>query len=133
MSPAAEIALMHALYRLVALLAFVAALFGCGGHDRSIVHRVTQNGVDLLDSRVEIDADRARFDCRASQSGHCRYTVFARACAARDRCDESPLRQLSVPTGTHRDLTGLPAGMAVCARTDDTPVDARCRPLASSG
>lgn len=124
---------MHTLYRLVALLAFVASVLGCDHPHRTISQRTTANGVDLLDSEVAIAAGHTRFDCRASRTGICHYMVFTHACDAQDRCDDPPLRQLSVPAGAHRDVAGLPVAMQVCASADATPVDARCHPLASSG
>jgi hypothetical protein len=123
---------MHTLYRLVALLAFVASVLGCDHPHRTISQRTTANGVDQLDSEVEITTGHTRFDCHASRTGACHYTVFAHPCDEHDRCDATPLRQLSVQAGTQQDLTGLPAAMQVCASADATPVDARCHPLASS-
>lgn len=121
---------MYILYRLVALLAFAASVLGCDHPQRSISQRVTANGVDLIDSQVDIVASRATFDCRASRSGSCHYTLFARICQGRDACRETPLEQLAVAAGTAQDVTGLPATVQVCVRTDTASVDARCQPHA---
>ena len=121
---------MYTLYRLTALLAFVASVLGCDHPHRSISQRVTANGVDLIDSQVDIVASRATFDCRASRSGSCHYTLFARICRGQSACHETPLEQLAVAAGTEQDVTGLPATMQVCVRDDAAALDARCHPLA---
>lgn len=121
---------MHMLYRLLALLAFAASALGCDHPHRSFTQRSTVNGVDQLDSRVEITASGAHFDCRASRSGQCHYSLFAAGCDRADDCRIPALKTLAVPAGSDRDITHLPAVVQVCVRTDDAAVDARCRALA---
>lgn len=120
---------MYTIYRLVALLAFVASMLGCDHPHRSFIQRSSANGVDVLDSRVEIRVGQARFDCRAAQGGQCHYTVFARGCDGQDMCRQPPLKQLTVAAGAEKDIDGLPTTVQVCARTDTVAVDAHCQPL----
>lgn len=120
---------MYTIYRLVALFAFVASMLGCDHPHRSFTQRSTADGVDVLDSQVEILASRAHFDCRTAVGGSCHYTVFARDCDGQGACRQPPLRQLTVAAGTEEDVTDLPATAQVCVRTDTIAVDARCQPL----
>lgn len=120
---------MHTLYRLVTLFAFVASMLGCDHPHRSFTQRSTANGVDVLNSHVDVLVGRAHFDCRAAQGGRCHYTVFAEACDGQEACRQPLLKQLTVDAGTEQDVTGLPATAQVCVRTDTTRVDARCQPL----
>lgn len=120
---------MYTIYRLVALFAFVASMLGCDHPHRSFTQRTTANGVDLLDSQVEILASRARFDCRTAVGGSCHYTVFAKGCDSQDACRQAPLRQLAVAAGAEQDVTDLPTTVQVCVRADAAAVNARCQPL----
>lgn len=119
---------MHTLYRIAALIAFVASALGCNQPQRSITQRSNQNGIDQLYSTVEIDAEGVRFRCIASVSGSCHYTVFESRCGA--GCGRPPLRQLSVAAGQDQRVTDLPKDVQVCASEQAGPVDARCQPAA---
>ena len=120
---------MHTIYRLVALIAFVASMLGCDHPHRSFTQRSTANGVDVLDSHVDIFVGQARFDCRAAQGGRCHYTVFAKGCDGQDACRQPPLKQLAVAAGAEQEVGDLPTTVQVCVRADTAAVDVRCQPL----
>lgn len=128
-APAREDIAMYTIYRLVALFAFVTSMLGCDHPHRSFTQRTTANGVDLLDSQVEILASRAHFDCRTALGGSCHYTVFAKGCDGQGACRQAQLRQLVVAAGAEQEVTDLPATVQVCVRADSTAVNARCQPL----
>ena len=53
----------------------------------SYSNRIADNGHDVLYSRAQAKDGSARFECRASDSGACHYTLFPEACAGqRDGC-----------------------------------------------
>lgn len=121
---------MYTLYRIAALIAFVASALGCNQPQRSITQRSNQNGIDQLYSKVDIGAEGVRFRCLASASGSCHYTVFDGRCEHGAGCDSPPLRQLSVAVGQDRRVTDLPRDVQVCASEQAGPVDAHCQPTA---
>ena len=65
--------------------------------------------------------DRAEFKCVASTSGSCHVVVFASDCPDAG-CTTRMLRELTLPVGTSRTLTGLPRGFKHCVAHDAKPV-----------
>lgn len=120
---------MHTLYKITALLAFVASVLGCNQPHRSVTVRSSNNGVDQLYSTVDIRPEGAEFRCIASESGRCHYTLFASSCDNRTACTQAPLRQLDVAVGAEQRLSGVPDEVQVCASTSSAPVDAHCQPV----
>ena len=118
---------MHILYKLAFLFAFVANLFGCDHVHRSITEHIRSNGTDQLYSKVEITADSARFECLASQSGTCHYTLFAHACSHTGPCDASPIERFDVAAGAHLNMARLPKDVQPCVSQDAAPVTAHCK------
>lgn len=117
---------MHLLYRIAALFAFVASVLGCNQSQRSFTERSTSAGVDQLYSKVEMRAEGTHFDCIASQSGSCHYTLFAEGCAPDEACSRTPLQQFALAAGAQKVVTKLPKTLQPCVRQDAMPVDARC-------
>ncbi len=100
----------------MALLYFFLALYGCDVGGGSFEHRSTVDGADTLHSKAQTKSGVARFECVASTSGRCHYTVFAHDCAPisgsqgtrRDRCQSEPVERFTLATGASRQIVGLP-------------------------
>ncbi len=118
---------------LITLLQILLALFGVDPGGSTFSHRSNVDGVDTLHSIATVESGIARFECLASASGRCYYTVFPAACAGTPslpgtrigRCDTRPPRHFDLPAGTRRAIAGL-AVEALCVRGDDTAVAADC-------
>lgn len=126
---------------LTTLLQLLLALFGVDLGGATFSHRSTVDGVDTLYSIATIESGIARFECLASASGRCYYTVFPESCAGAPvlagtrigRCDPVPPRQFTLPAGSRREITGL-AVEALCVRGDEARVDPDCeRPVPIAG
>ena len=126
---------------LATLLQIVLALFGVELGGSTFSHRSSTDGVDTLYSIATIESGIARFECLASASGRCYYTVFPDPCAGAPalagtrigRCGATPPRPFDLPTGGERKITGL-AVAALCVRGDEADVAADCeRPEALAG
>jgi hypothetical protein len=117
---------MHTLYKLAAMLYFIAALVGCHPSDRSIVVRTTANGTDLLYSKIDITADHASFHCLASHSGQCHYALFEHDCPASGACDMQPFKQLAIAASEDMDVHKLPHGFLPCVSADAKAMTSEC-------
>lgn len=126
---------------LATFLQLVLALFGVELGGSTFSHRDSIDGVDTLYSIATIESGIARFECLASASGRCVYTVFPGTCADAPsltgtrvgRCDASPPRTIVLPAGTRRAIAGL-AVEALCVRGDEAQVLDDCErpePLAA--
>ena len=94
--------------KLLALFALLSSLLGCDGGRDTVVHRVTDAGVDLLLSRATIEDGSTRFDCVRSASGACHYVVLPTGCAAPERCPAAS-RRFDLAAGGSRRIAGLQA------------------------
>ena len=113
---------------LIAAVYFVLALFGCNGGGTVMDTRSVVDGIDALHSRIRIKAGIARFECIASASGECHYTLFPRDCAsASGDCSKRPPERLTIAAGATREVVGLPAFDA-CVAQDDTAPARDCKP-----
>ncbi|HEU4812611.1 MAG TPA: hypothetical protein VFS99_00025 [Xanthomonadaceae bacterium] len=126
---------------LTTLLQVVLALFGVDMASSTHTHRDRIDGIDTLYSIATVESGIARFECLASASGHCFYTVFPASCAGAPalsgtrigRCDAKPPRQFELPAGSRREIAGLSVE-ALCVRGDEARVAADCeRPEAVAG
>lgn len=114
------------MHNLIAAVYFLLALFGCDGGGTTIVTRSMVDGVDAIHSRIRITAGIARFECVASASGECHYTLFRRECAsARSNC--MPAERFAMAAGARREVVGMPPFDACVAR-DDIALGEDCRP-----
>jgi hypothetical protein len=103
---------------LFAAVYFVLALFGCESGGTTMVTRSVNNGVDLIHARTRIKAGVARFECLASASGECHYTLLPEKCAAIDApCMETPIDRFTMKTGESREVVGLPQ-FSACVSQD---------------
>ena len=113
--------------KLVALLQFLLALAGCSMGGVDYTSRVAQDGHVSLSSRARVEDGVARFECRASDSGWCHYTLYADACDAGTGCMQAPLRRFSVARGDSRQIAGL-EGFRVCVGLDAGTLGPDCKP-----
>ena len=115
--------------KLIALLQFLLALAGVdvGGSDYS--NRISNGGHDVLNVRTHVQHGVARFECLASDSGWCHYTLYAGACDAGSGsgCTQAPLRRFSVARGDSRQIAGLD-GFRVCVGLDAGTLGPDCKP-----
>lgn len=119
---------------LMALLYYLCALFGCSVGGTTIEHHNVIDGVDILDSRVRITERIARFDCKASRSGQCHYSLFRGNCpapaagAAPDPHCAQPTERFALAAGTTREIVGIAEGFKVCASDETAAMGADCKP-----
>ena len=113
--------------KLIALLQFLLALAGFSSGGTTWTSQVHDNG-HVLSSRAQAQDGVARFDCRASDSGLCYYTLYAAACA-RTNCNDAPLRRFSVARDQSRQFAGL-AGFHPCVDTTGAALGPDCKPRA---
>ena len=114
--------------RFVALFQFLLALAGCTQGGTTYSSRV-QSGAETLYSTIHVQAGVARFECRDSSSGQCRYTLYPDACAGNAGCTLPPLQQFAVARGETRQVAGL-IDFRPCVSTNAVAVGADCQPLA---
>lgn len=109
---------------LIALVYFLFALLGCDTGGATLVTRTRVDGQDRLHARTRVQAGIGRFECIASDSGHCHYALFASDCA-RDRpdCRAQAFERFSMAVGASREIVGLPASFGLCVDRQ-APADA---------
>ena len=100
--------------KFVALLQFLLALGGCSLGGTTYSNRIAEGGHDVLASRARVQDGVARFDCRASDSGWCHYTLYPDACGDGKDCALAPIQRFA-------SLTARP-------RRPPGPARARCAP-----
>ena len=115
--------------KLIALLQFLLALAGIHTGGTNYSTRVAANGHDALSSQAHVQGGVARFECEASDSGWCHYTLYPDACANK-ACSNAPLRQFSVASGQSRQFAGL-SGFRLCVESDSAAVGPDCKPRAT--
>ena len=104
-------------------------LSACGIDGTSYSNRIGSNGHDTLYSKAHAKDGIARFECKASDSGSCHYTLYPDACAGKADCKLAPLQQFTVRRGQTREIAGL-RDFRVCVGTDATAMGADCEPVA---
>lgn len=98
------------MHNLIAAIYFLLALFGYDGGGTTVITRSSIDGADVIYSRTRTMVGIARFECIASASGECHYTLFPRQCASlHGNCGDRPMDRLTVPVGGKREVVGLPA------------------------
>ncbi len=110
---------------LIAAVYFLLAAFGWDIGGTTIVSRSTSGGIDQVYSRIRIKEAVTRFECVASTSGACHYTLFPRCASATDNCDERPAERFTVAAGARREVVGLPV-FSACVAQDDATVGKDC-------
>ncbi|MFT3897743.1 MAG: hypothetical protein QM719_08615 [Thermomonas sp.] len=114
--------------KLIALLQFLLALAGIHSGGTTWTSQVNDHD-KILYSRAHAQDGVARFECIASSSGHCNYTLYPERCAGQ-ACDDAPLQRFVVVRGDSRQIAGLP-GFRLCVDSADTAVGPDCKPLAT--
>ena len=113
---------------LIAAVYFLLALFGCDGGGTVIDTRSVVDGIDAIHSRIRVTASIARFECIASASGECHYTVFPRECAsAAGDCSKRPPERFIMAAGATREVVGL-SDFDACVTQDDVKLARDCKP-----
>lgn len=115
--------------KFTALLQFLLALGGCAMGGTTYTHRISRDGHDVLTSEARLQDGVARFDCEASDSGRCHYTLYPEACAGKTDCQLAPLQRFSVARGQTREIAGV-RDFRVCVGIDATAMGADCQPVA---
>lgn len=117
--------------KLIALLQFLLALGGCAMGSNTYTHRISNNGHDVLASQARQRDGMAHFDCEASDSGWCHYTLYADDCAVGEACAQAPLRHFAVARGDSRQIAGLGA-VRVCVGLDAGALGPDCKPASGT-
>jgi hypothetical protein len=115
--------------KFAALLQFLLALGGCAMGGTTYTHRISNDGHDSLSSQARLQDGVARFDCEASDSGWCHYTLYANDCDTGTVCAQAPLRHFAVARGDSRQIAGLD-GFRVCVGLDAGALGPDCQPAA---
>lgn len=101
-------------------------LAACNLGGTSYSNRLGIDGHDTLHSRAHASDGMARFECKASDSGRCHYTLYPEACAGKADCQLAPLQRFSVARGQTREIAGV-QDFRVCVGIDATPIRADCQ------
>jgi hypothetical protein len=119
----------------IARLLFSSLLFilsSCGPGGTTYSNRIGADGHDVLVSKARVMDGMARFECRASDSGRCHYTLYPDACAGKADCRLSPLQRFSVASGEAREIANL-RDFRVCVAIDAAALGADCEPAKAAG
>lgn len=112
--------------KLIALLQFLLALSGCSLGGMVYNDRIAEHGHEILASKAQAQDGSARFECRASASGWCHYTLYPDTCHDK-ACERVPLRHFAVARGDSRQFAGL-GTFRLCVATDAAPRGPDCQP-----
>ena len=113
---------------LIAALYFLLAMFGWDIGGTIIVNRSSIDGVDQIHSRIRVREAVTRFECIASASGECHYTLFPSKCAsAEGNCDALPAEHFAMAAGATREVVGMP-DFHPCVTQDNTALARDCKP-----
>ncbi|QNP40068.1 hypothetical protein [Lysobacter solisilvae (ex Woo and Kim 2020)] len=117
---------------LIAAVYFLLSMFGWDIGGTTIVHRSAVDGIEQIHSRIRTASVVTRFECLASASGECHYTLFPRPCAsAANNCQPLPAERITMAAGATREVVGL-ADFSACVAQDDTALSADCKPRAGA-
>lgn len=122
---------------MMALLYYLCALLGCDVGGTTIVNRSNDSGVDIIDSQVRISEQIAKFECRASRSGTCHYSLFRSQCAAAKakpaqapHCTETAFERFDLAAGATREIIDIAPGFTLCVSDKNDAVGVDCKALA---
>ena len=126
-----------------ALLYYLFALLGCDIGATTIVHRASADGIDIIDSEVRVTDRIAKFECLASRSGQCHYTLFHDDCAVAGNtataknpagearpCASRPFERFAMAAGSDKEVIGLEPGFKLCVSAEDQAMNADCKSAA---
>ncbi|MDR3448055.1 MULTISPECIES: hypothetical protein [Dyella] len=117
--------------KLILLFYLLLSLTGCEPTRNVDTHEVV-NGIDLIDSKIQITGELATFRCVRSDSGQCHYMVLPGSCGTRQVNCKSPITVFSMRQGDTLLLTRLPEDFASCVTTTQVNPNACARQLASA-
>ena len=103
-------------------------LAACGANGTSYSHRIGANDHDVLYSKAHAKDGNARFECKASDSGECHYTLYPEACAGKADCALAPLQRFTVKRGETRQIAGL-GEFRPCVSINASAVGSDCQPI----
>lgn len=106
-------------------------LSACNLGGTSYSNRIGIDGHDALYSKARVRDGVARFECKASDSGRCHYTLYPDACAGKADCRLAPLQRFTVARGQSREIAGM-RDFRVCVGIDATAMGADCQPMAAA-
>ncbi|HWS78970.1 MAG TPA: hypothetical protein VN205_11425 [Thermomonas sp.] len=106
-------------------------LSACNLGGTSYSNRIGIDGHDTLHSQARAKNGVARFECKASDSGSCHYTLYPDACAGKADCTLAPLQRFAVARGKTREIAGL-RDFRVCVAIDAAAIGADCQPVAAA-
>jgi hypothetical protein len=109
----------------LALLYYLFAVVGCSG-GRVTDIRSEVDGRNVLHGRVEVSAEVAKFECLASATGQCHFSVFDPSCADPAVDCGKPPERFALAQGASREIVGLPAGFKPCVDAAGEAVRADC-------
>jgi hypothetical protein len=111
---------------IILLLSILASLAGCELNSRGdTTVRTVEDGARVEKSRTRTWDDRARFECLASTTGPCIYTVYQSDCdleAPADlaaRCHVRTIAQFSLAAGERKEFKAMPTDFRWCLRHGD--------------
>ncbi|MGH8078990.1 MAG: hypothetical protein ACREP7_00355 [Lysobacter sp.] len=114
---------------LMAMLYYLCALLGCDVGGTTIVHHANVDGVDIIDSKVRVSEQIAKFECRTSRSGQCHYALFSARCADAARCADPAFERFDLAAGATREIVDIAPGFKVCVSDKNEAVGADCKTL----
>jgi hypothetical protein len=104
-------------------------LSACNIGGTTYSNRIANDGHDVLSSKARVQDGVARFECKASDSGRCHYTLYPEACSGKADCQLAPLQRFTVARGQAREIAGL-QDFRVCVAIDGAAMRADCQPVA---
>jgi len=104
-------------------------LSACNIGGTTYSNRIANDGHDVLSSKARVQDGVARFECKASDSGRCHYTLYPEACSGKADCQLAPLQRFTVARGQTREIAGL-QDFRVCVAIDGAAMRADCQPVA---
>lgn len=103
-------------------------LSACNIGGTTYSNRIANDGHDVLSSKARVQDGVARFECKASDSGRCHYTLYPEACSGKADCQLAPLQRFTVARGQAREIAGL-QDFRVCVAIDGAAMRADCQPV----
>lgn len=97
----------------LAMLYYLFAVVGCSG-GRVTEIRSEADGHDILHGRIEVSAEVAKFECLASATGQCHFSLFDPSCTSPAAACDKPPERFALAQGESREIVGLPAGFHPC-------------------
>lgn len=113
---------------LIALLQFLFSLAGYSLGATNFNDHIAQGGHDVLSSNARVQDGIARFECQASASGWCHYTLYPAHCGLTQNCTRPPLQRFTVARGDSRQIVGL-SDFRLCVGIDAAALGPDCQPI----